>query len=119
MHAGETAQRQFRLRNRGMNVAEIDLRHFVAVKLAGILQRERHFRRAVSGNFFRLKLAALEIELGVAQTVTKGIKRFAAEVAVSAIGHRVIGESRQVRRGTVERDWEVAGGIDLAEENFG
>ena len=52
MHAGKTAQRQFRLRNAGVDVAEINLRHFIAVEFAGVLHRERHFRRAVGGDLF-------------------------------------------------------------------
>ena len=47
MHAGKTAQRQFRLRNSGVDVTEINLRHFIAVAFAGVLHRERHFHRAV------------------------------------------------------------------------
>ena len=43
MNPREAAQRELRLRQRGIHVPEINLRHLVAVARAGIFQREGNF----------------------------------------------------------------------------
>ena len=103
MHAGETAQCEFRLRNTGIDVAIINLCHFIAVTFASVFDSERHVRNAVGNDLLRIQLAALEIELRVAQAVAECELGLAIEVAIGPVAHRVICETRQVCGGPVER----------------
>ncbi len=69
MHPRKTAQRLLRLRHTGMPVPEINLRDFVAIAGAGILQRERNPDRVLRRDFGFAQLRRTVGKPGVTQPV--------------------------------------------------
>ena len=75
-------------------VCNIELRHLVAIDLAGIGNGGCHFHRFAGGGC-GLTLDIAVSKGGVTQSVAKRIERFSSEIAVSSAHHRIAVEGRR------------------------
>src|SRR5579863_339243 len=94
VNALESAERNI-WRARDWRKFQVELHHFVARNFSGIRHSNIGVNR-ISGIDRGVRQCEIAVtELRITETIAKRIKRFAAEIAVGAVRHRIIFEIRQ------------------------